>query len=229
MNQLVSVITPTYNRAHLLPRVWASLLKQTEQRFQWIIIDDGSTDSSREVIQGFNDPRVIYIWQENQGVNSARNRGEEEVQADFVIFLDSDDELLNETTLDEMLTEIQVTRPEIACVSFTVKDSKGDGAFFYIPEERERFEANYLDHVCEQISGEFFPIYRRDALSISRWPPLNGMEVLRVWRIALKRPVLIVNRPARIYHSKGCDSLTNIDSVINRAGDMVLGIKSSIL
>ena len=64
MNPFVSVITPTYNRAHLLPHVSASLLKQTEERFHWIIVDDGSTDSTREVVQEFNDPHITYVRQE---------------------------------------------------------------------------------------------------------------------------------------------------------------------
>jgi len=219
MNAAVSIITPTYNRAHLLPRVWASLLKQTEKRFQWIIVDDGSTDSTREVVQEFNDPRITYVWQENKGVNGARNRGEQEIQADYVIYLDSDDELLHETTLQVMLAEIQASRPEIAWVAFTVVDSEGRGGLYYLPAER--LETNYLDHVCEQkIWGEFFPIYRRDAIAISPWPPFNGMEALRHWRIIKQRPALLVNRPARIYHRKVGDNLTGAHSAVRRAAQM---------
>lgn len=227
MNAVVSIITPTYNRGHLLSRAWSSLLKQTEQRFQWIIVDDGSNDSTRDVVRGFNDCRITYVWQENHGVNWARNRGEKEVSAEFVIFLDSDDELLDETTLQQMLEEILSTRPDIACVSFTVVDSQMRSSFYHLPGER--LEANYRDHICEQtFRGEFFPIYRRDALSISPWPPFNAMEVLRHWRIARQRPVVMINRPARIYHRGEVNSLTSAQSVINRATDVVLASEKLI-
>ena len=219
MSAVVSIITPTYNRAHLLSRVWASLLKQTEQRFQWIIVDDGSTDSTREVVEDFNDHRIIYVWQENQGVNGARNRGEQEISTEYVIYLDSDDELYNESTLQEMLTEIQAARPEIAWVAFTVVDSEGCSSLYHL--SAEHLETNYLDHVCEQkIRGEFFPIYRRDAIAISPWPPFNGMEVLRHWRIIKQRPALLVNRPARTYHRNVGDNLTGVYSAIQRAAQM---------
>jgi len=219
MNAAVSIITPTYNRAHLLPRVWASLLKQTEERFQWIIVDDGSTDSTHEVVQEFNDPRITYVRQQNQGVNEARNRGEQEIAAEYVIYLDSDDELHNETTLQEMLTEIRATRPEIAWVAFTVVDSEGCPGPYHLAADR--IETNYIDHACEEkVCGEFFPIYRRDSLLISSWPPFNGMEALRHWRIIKQRPALLVNRPARIYHRHVGDNLTGALSAIRRAAQM---------
>lgn len=219
MNAAVSIITPTYNRAHLLPRVWASLLKQTEERFQWIIVDDGSTDSTREVVQDFNDSRITYVWQENQGVNGARNRGEQEISGDYVIYLDSDDELLKQTTLQEMLAEIQATRPEIAWVAFTVVDSEGHAGLYHLPADR--LETGYIDHVCEQkIWGEFFPIYRRNVLHISPWPQFNGMEALRHWRIVQQRPALLVNRPARIYHRDVGDNLTGAHSALRRSAQM---------
>jgi hypothetical protein len=220
MNSAVSIITPTYNRAQLLPRVWASLLKQTERQFQWIVVDDGSTDNTREVVQDFNDPRITYIWQENQGVNGARNRGEQEISAEYVIYLDSDDELYNESTLREMLKEIRATRPEIAWVAFTVVDSEGRSDYNLLTADR--LETSYIDHACEQkIRGEFFPIYRRDVIRISSWPPFNGMEALRHWRIIKQRPALIINRPARVYHKKVGDNLTGAHSVVRRSEQMV--------
>ena len=129
MNPAVSIVTPTYNRAHLLPRVWASIVRQTETNFEWIVVDDGSSDDTREVVLGFNDPRIHYVHQENRGVNEARNRGDSKVRADYVVYLDSDDELLHETTLAEMLSEVRVAHPKIAWVGFTVVDAEGRSLF----------------------------------------------------------------------------------------------------
>lgn len=213
----VSIITPTYNRSHLLPRIWNSLSTQTEQNFQWIVVDDGSTDNTREVIDGFNDVRINYIYQNNTGVNGARNRGAKEIAAEFVIFLDSDDEFFDIRTLEDMLCEIKATHPEIARVSFTCVDEHGQKVSYL---EADRMEADYIDHVCEQkFWGEFFSITRCDALSISSYPPYNGFEVLRHWRIAKQRPTLLINRPARIYHHQG-DNLTSARSSLLRAASM---------
>jgi len=214
----VSIITPTYNRAHTLPRVWNSLRNQTEQNFQWIVVDDGSTDNTKEVISGFNDLRIVYVYQENMGCNGARNRGEREIKAKFVVYLDSDDEFFDAGSLTDMLHEIRATRPEIAWVSFTCVDEFGQK----VPHlEVERMEADYIDHVCEQkFWGEFFDIYRRDALSISGWPPYRGSLALRHWRIAKKRSTLIINRPARIYYRHGGDNLSTASSTLSRAASM---------
>ncbi|MDR1889020.1 MAG: glycosyltransferase family 2 protein [Zoogloeaceae bacterium] len=214
----ISVITPTYNHAHLLPRVWSSLRRQTEQNFQWIVVDDGSTDDTREVIAGFADPRIDYVWQENGGVCAARNRGDREIRAEFVVYLDSDDEFFSGAALAEMLSEIKATRPEIAGVYFTVVGVEKE-RLSYI--EGDRLEFGYADLACEQkAKGEFIVIYRRDALSISPWPPFNGMEMLRHLRIARQRPMLMINKPARLYH-QGDDNLTGALSLLWRAQSMV--------
>jgi len=223
VNPIVSIITPTFNRANLLPRVWESLKRQTLQDFQWIVVDDGSSDNTREVIAGFNDLRINYIYQENCGVNGARNRGEQEISSEYVVFLDSDDEFFSDTSLQEMVREIQNTRPEIAFVAFTVVDSEGKEGLSYLSQDY--METSYIDHVCEQnIRGEFFFIYRRDVLQNVAWPPFNGMEVLRHWRIIEHRPALMVNRPARIYHRKQGDNMTGAHSAIRRASSMAEAI-----
>lgn len=90
---LVSVIVPTYNRAHLLPGCIASVLTQSYRPVEIIIVDDGSGDSTERVARSF--PRhVRYIRQENQGVSAARNTGLRAARGDFVAFLDSDDRWL---------------------------------------------------------------------------------------------------------------------------------------
>ena len=227
MNPAVSIITPTYNRAHLLPRVWHSLLCQSMRNFQWIVVDDGSTDNTTNIVEEFADLRITYIWQHNSGVNVARNHGHQKVLADFIIYLDSDDELLNESTLAEMLDEIRGTRPEIAWVAFTVVDNEGNHDLYHL--SADRLEAGYLDHICGQkLWGEFFPIYRRDTMEISAWPPYNGYEVLRHWRIIKHRPALLINRPARIYYKQGGDNLTGAHAVIRRSASMAEAVKELI-
>lgn len=87
----VSVIIPTYNRAAFLSEAMASVLQQTMGDFELLVVDDGSTDGTRDVVMSFNDPRVRYLFQRNLGVSSARNWGVASSHAPLVAFLDSDD------------------------------------------------------------------------------------------------------------------------------------------
>ena len=90
----VSVILPTFNRATLLPYAVKSVLSQSFQDFELIVIDDGSTDETPEVVKKFNDNRLIYIRRQNCGRSIARNRAIGKARGRFIAFLDSDDEYL---------------------------------------------------------------------------------------------------------------------------------------
>jgi glycosyltransferase involved in cell wall biosynthesis len=88
----LSVIIPTYNRAHLVGRAIQSVLDQTYQDFGLIIVDDGSTDNTEEVVKSFNEKRVRYIKHErNKGVSAARNTGIKATRSKYIAFQDSDD------------------------------------------------------------------------------------------------------------------------------------------
>lgn len=88
----VSVVTPTYNRARFLPDAVASVLAQTYDDLELIIVDDGSSDETREVLEPYlADRRVRYFYQENQGQSHARNLALKQATGDFIAFLDSDD------------------------------------------------------------------------------------------------------------------------------------------
>lgn len=87
----VSVITPTFNRANYLPIAIRSVLAQSYQNFELIVVDDGSTDETPTLMKEFlGDPRIRYFQQDNQGQSVARNRGIAEADGEFICFLDSD-------------------------------------------------------------------------------------------------------------------------------------------
>src|SRR3989338_9159858 len=93
----VSVILPTYNCARYLPDSISSVLSQTFQDFELLIIDDGSTDNTRDFIENnYKDPRVRYIRQEHSGLAGARNTGLVSSKGEYVTFLDADDLFLKE-------------------------------------------------------------------------------------------------------------------------------------
>lgn len=87
----VSVIIPTYNRCDFLREAIDSVLKQTFADFEVLVVDDGSTDATRDVVMGFGDSRIRYLFQSNSGVASARNWGVASSHAELIAFLDSDD------------------------------------------------------------------------------------------------------------------------------------------
>lgn len=92
---IISIVTPTYNRAASLERAIASVVAQSLTDFELIIVDDASTDGSADVVRRFQDPRVrLHRFAARQGANAARNQGIGMSRADVVTFLDSDDEFL---------------------------------------------------------------------------------------------------------------------------------------
>ncbi len=91
VGMLVSVIIPTYNRSACLGEAIASVLGQDMSDFELIIVDDGSTDSTKQICSAFGDGKLRYFFKTNGGVASARNIGIRKVRGEFVAFLDSDD------------------------------------------------------------------------------------------------------------------------------------------
>lgn len=89
----ISAIIPTYNRADLILRSLKSVLAQTRPVTEVVVVDDGSTDNTRETLAPYLD-RITYIHQGNAGVSAARNRGAREARGEWLAFLDSDDEWL---------------------------------------------------------------------------------------------------------------------------------------
>ena len=86
-----SVIIPSYNRASVLPSAIESIINQTFDDWELLIVDDGSTDSTNRVVGSYLDARISYVFQENKGVCSARNHGISLAKGAYVCFLDSDD------------------------------------------------------------------------------------------------------------------------------------------
>lgn len=93
MAPLVSIIMPCYNYADFIEEAIESVLSQTEQDWELIIVDDGSTDASRAKALTFDDTRIVVISQKNAGVSAARNRGLQQSTGRYVAFLDADDRM----------------------------------------------------------------------------------------------------------------------------------------
>jgi glycosyltransferase involved in cell wall biosynthesis len=116
-NRTVSVVLPTYNRGHLLPRAMDSVVAQTYPRWELIVVDDGSTDDTESVVRRYRarfGDRVIYLRQDRAGASVARNAGMERAAGQWIAFLDSDD-AFKPGKLDRQVA-LFARRPELGLV-----------------------------------------------------------------------------------------------------------------
>lgn len=131
-NPKVSIITPTYNRANYLQKSIESVMNQTFKNFEYIIVDDGSSDDTREVVRFFSesDERVKYLFQKNSGVNVALNNGLSKASGNYIAILEDDDIWRNDKL--EKQVEILDSMKEVGLVSCwanIMKEGKKLGIF----------------------------------------------------------------------------------------------------
>ena len=118
MKKLITILTATYNRAHLLPDLYQSLCRQTSKEFDWVIIDDGSEDGTNELVdkwlQNDNGFQIQYFYVSNGGKNRAINLGVKQVVTPYIMIVDSDDYLTDDAIeyltnrLDDISSEVRL-------------------------------------------------------------------------------------------------------------------------
>ena len=122
---MISIIIPTYNRAHLLPRAIDSVLRQTYTQWELIISDDGSTDNTEEVLQPYlKMEKIRYLKNKNRGATSARNSGAKIAKGNYLTFLDSDDEAFEEWLAS--FAEKILEDCDIICCGYNYYDNTGE-------------------------------------------------------------------------------------------------------
>jgi glycosyltransferase involved in cell wall biosynthesis len=134
-NIIFSVIIPLYNKEQYIKRTILSVLNQTFSNFEIIIIDDGSTDNSVNIINSIDSDKIRLISQKNAGPSSARNRGIVEAQGDYLAFLDADDEwLFNKLEKHQILHR---DNPDLiwSCSSYNILKDSGSKVVKYSKED----------------------------------------------------------------------------------------------
>ena len=118
-NPEISIIIPVYNAEKYLGRCIESVLSQTYRDFELILVDDGSSDSSGQICDAYanKDARIHVIHKENGGVSSARNRGIKEALGEYIMFIDSDDSIVEHCF--SFLFEERTSMPDLTIFSFT--------------------------------------------------------------------------------------------------------------
>lgn len=224
MNVRISVVTPCYNRGNVLYRVYNSLKEQTYRGFEWIIIDDGSQDDTKEVIQKFEEEAdfpIIYYYQENNGKHIAVNKGVELAQGEFIAIADSDDSFLPES-FEVMLRHWDNMDNE------QKKEFRGVTCRCYDPESNEKIGRTigngYIDCLGldatykYNIDFEMWGINRRDVMKQYPFPDIRGgknsglsfFPETIIWnRMGRKYKVRYIDDSLRAYYRDQENATTN--------------------
>ena len=213
---LFTVLTPSYNRAHTLGRVYESLSDQSFQDFEWVIVDDGSTDNTRELVSRWAETAIFpihYVWQPNQHKKTAFNRGVKEAHGELIVALDSDDSL-DTNALDSMArawSEI-VPGERSRYIAITGLCARPDGHIVGDMFPRDVMDATVLDMIFKfHVKGEKFGCMRTDVLRQFPFPEdvAGFVPESLVWRAMARAGYLtrFVNQVFRVYHDS-TDSLS---------------------
>ena len=153
---MVSVIIPTYNRAGMVKEAIESVLKQTYQDFEIIVVDDGSTDHTREVVESFSHDKIRYLYQENQRQAVARNYGIREARGKYIAFLDSDDEWVCEkisVQVDILNTYSQIEVLFCDFMNIIESTQEKHRTFEQYPNTMKLLDVEQIDHNLFIIKG----------------------------------------------------------------------------
>lgn len=210
---LLTVFTPTYNREHLLGRVYASLQKQTCRDFEWVIVDDGSTDNTETVVKGFiaeADFPIRYFKQSNGGKHRAINRGVREARGEVFFIVDSDDSV-SPNGLAVIAEEYRNVRHDCSFggVSGCMASHRGVAITPNFPslrpdvENENSVDCNALEiRYKYNVKGDLAEVFRTSALREFPFPEFDGEKFCPealVWnRIAQKYKLRYFDRI--IYH-----------------------------
>ena len=225
-----TIFTPTYNRAATLPRAYASLRAQTFRDFEWLIVDDGSTDDTHERVQVFEaeaDFPIRYLWQEHGHKKAAFNYGVREARGALFVALDSDDELLPDTLA--RLHRIWLSIPYSDRESYSAVTglcARPDGSIV-----ADRYPQDWIDGTPQEmryrykVGGEKFGFQRTDVLRRFPFPEdIPGFVPESIVWSAIGRQgykTRFVNEVMRVYHDSP-DSLSGQGAV--DAGAHALGL-----
>ena len=211
-NPLISVIVPVYNVAAWLPRCVDSVLAQTYQNLEILLIDDGSTDASGEICDAYaeKDPRIRVIHKKNGGLSSARNAGLDVSNGQYLGFVDSDDWIEPEMYA-EMLALMVRNEAQLVCAGrYDVAGETGEKTTGLCPKRQASVTGEELagmiflwDH-CDSSACD--KLYRRELFDGIRYPEGKTCEDVPVtYRLALKahRAVLCDKPLYNYFHRSG--------------------------
>lgn len=180
---MLTILTTTYNRGYLLHRCYESLYKQTCKDFEWLVVDDGSTDDTEEVVNGIKKESppffVNYVKKENGGKHTALNFSHSYINGKYLLMLDDDDCLTQnavETVLNDWLN--YEDNEKIGCISYQRADLK-TGRPLVDWQGKEPIVSNYIDfRVNAHRNGDCAEVVRTSTLIKYPAPVYEGEKFL---------------------------------------------------
>lgn len=179
---MVTIITPTYNRGYCLENVYASLVRQTVKNFEWIIVDDGSTDNTRCLVNGWLSEtlfKITYIYKRNGGKHTALNLGNNLAKGELILILDSDD-YLSDSAVELIIFEWQDVKfnLEVGGLHF-LKGYQRSGQCIGMPFVNDKEIASTIKvHYHDGVTGDKCKIYRSEILKQNPFPVFEGERVI---------------------------------------------------
>jgi glycosyltransferase involved in cell wall biosynthesis len=225
----LTILTPTYNRANLLPRLYKSLQNQTNKNFTWLVCDDGSCDNTKEIISEFAKDatfEIQYISKPNGGKHTAINLAVKNIISKLTLFLDSDDYLTENAVqlICEYNNKYKKT-PNICGFCFLKADEKlsTTGLAF----EKDEEISNYVQTRLKQnIYGDKAEVIYTDVLKEFPFPEIEGEKFISedvIWiPMGLKYNMVFINKPIYIceYQDSGLSSMAKILPIKSPKGAM---------
>lgn len=211
---LVTVVIPNYNYARFLGQAIDSVLAQTFRDFEVLVIDNGSTDNSIDVLRGYGN-RVRWIGQENRGQAGSRNRGIEESRGKFIAFLDADD-VWSENKLEKQMPLFKNPKVGLVYCGIAVTDVDLKVREVVLPQSRGRVLCDFTDGGrAVVVGGESSCIIRRECLDRAGGfdPNLSlssGWDMYR--RIASSYEFDYVSEPLIFYRQHGNNTTQSLVS-----------------
>jgi glycosyltransferase involved in cell wall biosynthesis len=211
----ITVFTPLYNRRHTIHRVFESLMRQTYRGFEWLIIDDGSTDNARELIEEFKriaDFNIRYYYKQNGGKHTAWNMALGLIETEYFVCLDSDD-AMTDNALERMLFHWDAIADKSrywSVVGLCVDSQTGEVIGDRYPEGINDSESPRK--IASKVTGERFSCLRTEVMEKYPFPVPEGTSFIPesiVWNNVDKTyRQYYVNEPYRVYYQNEPDSLT---------------------
>lgn len=162
----ISIIVPAYNAEKYIRKCLESLVNQTKEELEFIIVNDGSTDSTEEIIKSFKDKRIKYFKNKNQGIGKTRNFGIEKAKGKYIMFLDSDD-TLDKTACEKLFNKAERDNLDIVICDFYKEYEDGSTEETRTPD----FENASLEENPDIINEYLCPwakIYRRELITSNK-------------------------------------------------------------
>lgn len=177
---MITILTPTYNRKENLKNLYKSLLYQTNHKFQWLIIDDGSNDNTKELVDGFHNSNfeIDYYYKENGGKHTALNYSHQYIKGDWTFVVDSDD-ILTKKAIALVYEYIEKYGNKKNIGSFAFLKSDYSGKVLAPQLYKNDYISNVIDYrVNSNVKGDQAEVYRSEIFKKFKFPVFEGEKFL---------------------------------------------------